>query len=356
MAQASRLCGAGFLPGPPATKKTTIGKLLKIQNWATQSQAGSLCHCRPYNSKLSFGPHVQMLPVGIIALVGPFLGDAQPQGFSGLIDPFWNLAGVEFVHGVPVELAEGVADGIGGAVHHPGVIEVIEVEGQTEAMVGGRSVVAVVDLSQVVIAAPGHIGRQAVALIVRETEAFRHYRCGPGADRVGILGAPHRHQGQPLGRVVVALPEDVLQQQAHQGGEPAVHFELNGFGAVMGLIIDVGQTGGEPDEARRPAGGLGHGLPFFLKGAKAPNLPSTGRHPHRHAQGDAHPVAVRPAASPQVLPGDFHPRGNHGQGFLADLHQAPDPQQALGQLDFFQKIAAPLGLRHEGSVGQGYPA
>ena len=67
------------------------------------------------NSKLvSLRAHVHVLPVGVVAGVGPFLGEAHAQPFGGPVDPARHLPGVEFVHGVPVVLAEGAADGVGG--------------------------------------------------------------------------------------------------------------------------------------------------------------------------------------------------------------------------------------------------
>ena len=62
---------------------------------------------------------------------------------------------------------------------------------------------------------------------------------GPGAHRKGVLAAPHRQERHPFGRVIVAFPEDVFQEQGRQRSELAVHFELDGLGPVTGLIIDI---------------------------------------------------------------------------------------------------------------------
>ena len=68
-----------------------------------------------------------MLPVGTVTRVAPLLGDAQPLPLGGLKDPGRQLPGVQLMHGVPVILAGGRTDGVGGAVHHPGVVGIIEI-------------------------------------------------------------------------------------------------------------------------------------------------------------------------------------------------------------------------------------
>ena len=74
----------------------------------------------------------------------PRTGDAAAHPAGGPVNPHGQVPGVDFMHGVPVVLAERPADGVRGAVHHPGVVEVIDVHGQAQAVVGGRGVAAVV--------------------------------------------------------------------------------------------------------------------------------------------------------------------------------------------------------------------
>ena len=100
----------------------------------------------------------------------------------------------------------------------------------------------------------------------------------------------------------------------------------------------------------------GHGLPLFLEAAVGLEALGPGRDPHRDLQGHAHRLTSRPVAEAHFFPGDFLARKQQSQGCMAQGHQLPHPQKALGQGDFLEKIDLPGPFRHLGRVGQAHLA
>src|SRR3974377_609121 len=131
-------------------------------------EGGGTRFVSPSPPRFFLSPHVEVGPVSIIAGVKPGLGNTKPRPFPGLIHPGRQVPGVQPVHAVPIILAQGETDGVWSAINDILEIEVIEIHGQTQAVVGYGDVTAVVDLRHVLVVARDDTGIQGATLLVRK--------------------------------------------------------------------------------------------------------------------------------------------------------------------------------------------